>query len=493
VDFEKILFKIVRSREKIVSWVVVLVSLIIFIGTTFHILLNKKEPRAAALWLLLFWSNPVFGLILYWLLGIDRIRRYLDVKGNSNTGIKILPDAVVNPSLISLKKTGDAISSKPLLNANRIEVLEDGVNAYPKMLTAIAKARKSVALSTYIFDSDSVGANFASVLASAAARGVKVRVMVDGWGGFNLKRILLSEMKDSGVKFTSFWARDRFLGQPLLNYRNHRKLLIIDGKKGFTGGMNISQRYFKGPLRKVRDWGDLLKKTAGKFKDRDVHFEIKGPAVRSMLEVFARDWKQVSGETLEGDCWFPDFDFSRGVLVRGLDSGPDSGLKRNLEILLGAVRCARKEIILCTPYFIPDRGMLAALRMAAFSGVRVRLFIPAKNNQPLVSWASRSFFKDLLEAKVEINEIKGSFVHTKAVIVDNLWCLIGSSNLDPRSFQLNYEFNIEVYDRLTAGKIKKIIDKYQQHSTTVTFKSLDQESFRAKLLQAISRLVSAYL
>jgi cardiolipin synthase A/B len=460
--------------------------------TLVHILFNKRDARAAVLWLILVTVSPVIGFAVYWLLGNSRTKEFFrrahhlqlsDLQKVSNrSGLGLNP----------LRWLGDAVTGHHLKSGNSVRPLFNGYQAYPVMLKAIERARHSVALATYIFDSDEVGNEFAKALADAAVRGVQVRVLVDGPAFLALRYGLRKVLKVSGVRLAGFWTQGQWFSSPMLNLRNHRKLLIVDGQTGFTGGMNISERYLKGAIQSVKKLG---RRGLGRPepKARDVHFLMRGPVVADLMEVFASDWLHVTSETLAGRSWFPKLKARGREKARGVVSGPDQLIGRSLELLLGALRAAKRQVDLCTPYFIPDRAMLAALRAASYSGVRVRLFVPRDSDQSFVSWASRAYYADLLEAGVEIWELGGGFVHTKVTIVDQQWCIIGSSNLDPRSFHLNFEFNVEVYSRTLARTLERLLNGYLHDATRITPAVLKRESFFIKLRNLTAKLASPYL
>lgn len=443
-----------------------------------HALITKRDPRGAALWVYLLYSLPLAGILIYWMLGINRVARAARRRRGMALG---LPDAVspqLPPRLKPLKAAADSLAHFPLCGGNRVTLLVDGDQAYPAMLAAIARARKTLCLSSFIFDQDQAGKDFTQALCLAAGRGVKVRVLVDGIGAWGQGRRLLEALHGSGGKVASFWPRGRFLRQSGLNLRNHRKILVADGNLGFTGGMNISQRHM----------------SAGRHPHvRDLHFKVQGPAAAQMVEVFVNDWHAATGEALEGADWHARPRPAGREALRGIASAPDEDMEKVYELLLAALRNARRKVLLMSPYFLPDRPMLIALRAARRSGVAVQVLLPRHSDHPFMRWASRGYLWELVEAGVEVRELLGSFIHSKLAVVDGAWCLVGSSNLDPRSWRLNYEFNLEAYSPALARQLEAYTAPLLEHSFTVTLADLRRESLPVRLRNQAAKLFSPYL
>lgn len=408
---------------------------------TVHILLAKRNPIRAAIWVLLIWLLPFTGMILYWAAGDNRIARKAKrrLKATRPDG---KPDSSgrVPANLIPLQTAGDRIAHNPLVPGNSIQSLENGDQAYPAMLAAITGAKKSVAFLSYIFDGDPVCRHFTDVLCDAARRGVEVRLLVDGIGAHGYGPVLERRLSEAGGIMASFWRRGRWLRHPGINLRNHRKIIVIDGAIGFTGGINISARHTT---------------LVGESYPRsfDLHFKLEGPVVGHLMETFADDWELSTKETLSGPDWFPDLLPKGDILARGIASGPDFSVGRLHDLLQAALRSARKSIDLMSPYFIPDETILGALRTAARSGVRVRVFIPEKADHRFMSWGARAYLPELVICGVEIWEMGPGFNHSKLTVIDDEWFMFGSCNLDPRSFRLNFELNVEAYSKTGARSV----------------------------------------
>ncbi|HBA88965.1 MAG TPA: cardiolipin synthase [Geobacter sp.] len=449
-----------------------------------HALINKRDPRSALGWILTCLAIPLLGPLFYWGLGVNRIysraKRWQQEAGP-------LPDIPAGPASISaplpeelsylgeLRSLSDRVVSTRLLPGNRLLPLENGEEAYPAMLAAIEGAASSVHLCTYIFDGDDTGRRFVSALSRAAHRGVEVRIIVDSLGEKYSNPTARELLSGSRVQFR------RFL--PLrpggyLNLRNHRKILVVDGVVGFTGGMNIGNRHL------VNSPPPVVK---------DLHFQVRGPVVADLQRTFLEDWHFAKGEQLTGERFFPELKPEGSALARAVSDGPDKDFRKLNWIILGALSCARKKVTIVTPYFIPDRALLSALITAALRGVEIIIVLPEVNNLPYVKWASRSYLWELLQQGVRIFSQPAPFVHTKFMVVDRSWSLIGSANLDPRSLRLNFEFGVEVYDLHFATLLENHCAQALALSREVTLAEMDSRPLAIKLRDATAKLFSPYL
>lgn len=448
-----------------------------------HALLNKREPRAALGWIVLCLGAPGIGAGFYWLFGVNRIQtkaRGLQAAFWQDSGITppFVPEPVALPSeeLRSLKRLADAVTRRPLVGGNKLETLHNGEEAFPAMLRAIAGARRSVFLSTYIFDADGTGRRFAHALRAAAARGAEVRVLVDALGerySFPPARRLL---RGSGVRVARFLPL--LTGGIHLNLRNHRKLLVVDGAEGFTGGMNIGDRHLaagQDPRRVV-----------------DIHFRVAGPVVAQMEQAFLEDWHFATRETTLPHPPPPPAPGGE-ALCRGISAGPNETYDNLPWILIGALNCARRRVRIMTPYFIPDRALISAINAATLRGVEVEIVLPEKNNLPYLAWATRSYLWEFLLYGTRVYFQPPPFVHSKILLMDEHYTLVGSANLDPRSLRLNFEFNLEVYDPTLAATLGAHFDAVRARSREVTLAEMDSRPLPVKLRDGVAKLFSPYL
>lgn len=448
-----------------------------------HLLLHHRDYRSAAFWVALVILSPLIGPCLYALLGINFVRRrgrqYRDGIGPAYREppplSPFLPgrDAATQEDSI-LAITLDRISRFNFSAGNTVEPFINGDEAMPKMLEAIRQAQTSIALASYIFEAKGIGAEFVEALDEATRRGVQVRVMVDDAGTRYAWPPVTRELQRRGVTTRRFMPNHFVLRLLTMNLRNHRKLLIVDGKTGFTGGMNIREGVMLGhqPAHPVRD----------------LHFKVTGPVVAQMQNVFAEDWQFCAGESLIGVAWFPDLEPVGETYALGIVDGPDEDLEVMPVALFAALSAARRSIHLVTPYFLPTPVLIAALKLCATRGVDVRIITPARNNIPFVAWAARTLYPELLEAGCRIYESPEPFDHSKMLLIDEGWTCIGSTNWDPRSLRLNFEFNVACYSPKLYGRLKTIFDEKQAEAAEVTVPLLESATMFEKLRNGFARL-----
>jgi cardiolipin synthase len=450
-----------------------------------HALINKRDPRSALGWILACITIPLLGPLLYWGMGVNRIysraKRWQREAGEP-PDYPTLHNAELSAPLPGelfylkeLRSLSDRVVSTTLWPGNAVVPLENGEGAYPAMLAAIDNAVSSIHLCTYIFDGDRTGRRFVAALARAADRGVEVRVIVDSLGEKYSRRTARELLRGSAVQFRSFLP---LRPGGYLNLRNHRKILVVDGMLGFTGGMNIGDRHL------VSGRPPVVK---------DLHFQVSGPVVADLQRTFLEDWRFAKGEHLSGERFFPELPAAGSALVRSVSDGPDKEFRKLHWIILGALSCARRQVTIVTPYFIPDRALIAALVTAALRGVTITMVLPEVNNLPFVQWASRSYLWELLQHGVRIFEQPAPFVHTKFMVVDWSWSLIGSANLDPRSLRLNFELDLEIYDLDFAGLLEHRCAAAVTESREITLADMDRRNLPVKIRDAAAKLFSPYL
>lgn len=457
-----------------------------------HVVLNKRDVRSAAGWVGLIWLVPWLGAVLYLLLGINRIRRRALIlrKGSLRARVDIFPDehgrlaerdriSNVCLHLADLSVAIGSVTGRGLLGGNRVVPLVDGDAAYPVMLEAIRAAKHSVAFATYIFETKGVGGEFVEALSAAQARGVEVRVLVDDVGARYASPRARSVLKRRGVRVAHFMPARSLLRAPYFNLRNHRKILVVDGSIGFTGGMNIRE-------------GHVLA-NAPRHPVRDLHFRIDGPVVAHLMEVFAQDWEFTTHETLEGERWFPVLREVGSTLARGISDGPDEDLDRFTWTLQAALACAHRSVTIMTPYFLPDNIFHFALSTSALRGVEVNIVLPERSNLLLVQWAMWRQLEEVLGHGVRVWLTPPPFDHTKLMLVDNEWVLFGSANWDARSMRLNFELNVECYDRDLCEELTAHVSARISEARELTLGELRARSFPRRVRDSFVRLLMPYL
>jgi cardiolipin synthase A/B len=462
------------------SIVVPLIHLLLAVGVTVHVLLTKREAGSSVAWIGLAWLAPILGSLLYLLLGINRVkRRAIGLRRpRPATRVEQLARAAGrDDALAPLERAGRRITGRPAEAGNSIALIRNGDNAYPQMLAAIDSAQRSVALSSYIFRADAAGNPFIEALIRARQRGVEVRVLIDGVGGNYFTSPAYHRLHGAGVPAARFLHSSLPWRMPFLNLRSHKKILGIDGRVVFTGGLNIG--------------AENLTRTRPRHPVFDTHFKFEGPVVAQLVEVFASDWQFATGQRLAGDAWFPALEPVGDSIARVVTSGPDNDLEKIEFMILEALACARASIRIMTPYFLPDERIITALALAAFRGVEVDLVLPDHSNHPTVDWASRVQIDPLLSAGCRVWTYPAPFNHSKLMTVDGLWCLLGSANWDVRSFRLNFELDLEVYHSGVVKEVNELIAAQQR--TRISPDALAARSFPVRLRDGAARLMVPYL
>lgn len=463
---------------------------ILAVASAGHSLLYKRDPRSAMGWIGVCLTLPFVGPFFYWTMGVNRItrkaRQWLE-SGRRLTGCDAFPALpeleeagplpAVAEHLKELRALADRVVSCRLTGGNRITPLRSGEGAYPVMLEAIDAAQHSVHLSTYIFDGDRAGERFVAALRQAAQRGVEVRVIVDSLGEKYSRPTARRLLRGTKVRVGRFLPL-RHGGY--VNLRNHRKILVIDGQRAFTGGMNIGDRH-------------MVNRETPPPVVVDMHFLVEGPVVADLQKAFLEDWFFVTGEIHDSPDYFPPLGPVGPAMTRTISDGPDKEFRKLHWIIMGALACARHRVQIMTPYFIPDRPLISALITCALRGVEIELVLPQLNNLPLVHWATRAYLWELLQQGIRVFYQPPPFVHTKLFLVDGIWSLIGSANLDPRSLRLNFELNLEVYDSAFAGELASHFEATLAASHEVTLEEVDSRSLPEKVLDCSAKLLSPYL
>lgn len=455
-----------------------------------HAVLHKRSVHAAIGWVALIWLVPFGGAVLYALFGINRIRRRARELRRPPPSGHGAGAAVVQPTgplpaelrrLAPIARLLDRVTGHELTAGNDIRIFTTGGDAYAAMLGAIRQAERSVGLATYVFDNDEVGREFARVLGETRSRGVEVRVLIDGVGVQYSYPQITGHLQERGIATSLFLPSLFPLYLRYANLRSHRKLLLIDGSLGFTGGMNIR-----------RGHAETADPT---LAITDLQFRVEGPVVGQMRETFIEDWRFASNETLAGDAWEPALAPAGEILARGIASGPDEAeaMERVRWAMQGALSQAQAQVRIVTPYFLPDNALMSELALAAMRGVSVDILIPEENNLRLVQWASLAKIGYLLARGCRVWRSPPPFDHAKAMTVDGTWSLIGSANWDQRSLRLNFEFDVECYGRGFTAELDRIIDDKRQRARPLSLAALEDRHLLLKLRDSAAWLLSPYL
>jgi cardiolipin synthase len=462
-------------------------SLAVALLASGHAVLHKRDVRAALGWVGFIWVAPVLGATAYLLFGVNRIRRRAQALRPGELRARIGPPqrpplpplAPEAAHLAGLIGVADRVVRRPLVAGNAVTLLPGGAAAYPAMRAAIDAAERSVTFATYIFDPGEAGDALAGALAAAVGRGVSVRVLVDALGARYRWPAAHRRLERLGVPAALFLPRLTPPWLPFVNLRNHRKILVADGRVGFTGGMN------------VRD--DFLHRPRGGPPFEDLHARLEGPVVAQLQSAFAEDWYFTTGETLDGNAYFPPLGAAGAVVARSVPDGPDEDFESIRWLLLAALAVARRRVRIVTPYFLPDAGLVTALDVAAMRGVQVDVVIPERGNLPLVQWAQTAQLWQVIARGCRLWSSPPPFDHTKLMVVDGVWTLLGSANWDPRSLRLNFELDVECYDPELAARVEALAEARIARARPVTLADVDARPLAVKLRDGVARLLAPYL
>jgi cardiolipin synthase len=469
------------------SWKIVasVLSVLVAILAWSHVVLHKRDVRAALGWVGLIGFAPIVGAMAYMIFGVNRIRRRAqalrlpEVRPRPEDQPPAPPLPPGAEHLDPLTRLADAVVRRPLVAGNSVSLLPGGALAYPAMLSAIEAAERSITLCTYIFDPGKVGDAFVDALARAHARRVQVRVLIDAIGVRYRWPPIHHRLRRHGARTALFLPRLSPVWLPFVNLRNHRKILVVDGRIAFTGGMNIRDTFVPSPKRPV--------------PSMDLQARVEGPVVAHIQSAFAEDWLFTTGEDLDGPAFFPPAVWAGPVLARGIPDGPDEDFEAIRWVLLGALAAARRRIRIVTPYFLPDQGLITALNVAALRGVEVDVILPERSNLPIVQWAQNAQLWQVLDHGCRVWMTPRPFDHTKAMIVDGAWSLLGSANWDPRSLRLNFELDVEAYGTGVAADLDALVDARLATAREITLREVDQRPLPLRLRDGVARLFSPYL
>lgn len=447
------------------TWALLLTAL--SLACSVHILLNKHEPRATIGWIALCLGLPLFGPLLYFLLGINRVSRRAK---------KLRADGS-NPSRLEVTRNLHIKALPPPSDGSRIEAFTSGHTALDAMLVAIKQAKSRVWLSMYIFERKGIGNDFIGAIADAVSRGVTVNVLLDGVGALYGFGNTAKKLRQAGAAVAMFIPPKLFPPSWRLNLRNHRKILVVDNDIAFVGGMNIRNGY----IGRIPDEKPTIS---------DLHFRLTGAIVTELTDIFADDWAFATGAELTLPTSAQHL--TSETRLRVVVDGPDNDTDLLTLAIQSAFASAQSSIRLMTPYFLPPQELISGLQAAALRGVNVSIVLPAKNNLPYIHWATRHMLEQLLRFDVNVSYQNGCFDHSKLLLVDDNYSLVGSPNIDPRSLRLNFEIALEVWDVELAAQLDAHFEQRLSDAQPITLEDIRSRSILAKLRDAIAWLFSPY-
>ena len=478
-------------------WRIVIYSLLVFyvlvvVATVFTVLHERRDPVRALSWIAVIVLLPFIGIGLFVFFGQDYRKRKIfnrkeikDLNQFENLSYKQLREinSFANPEVVSNREIITLLlnSNKSLLTTNnRLEVLDDGGETFSSLIDALKRAESFIHLEYYIFENDALGGRIAEILKEKAKAGVEVRFIYDDVGSWNLKRSFIRSLREAGVQVHCFmpvvfpWLTSK------INYRNHRKIVVIDGKVGYTGGLNIADRYLHGT--KHGPW-------------RDTHLKIEGTAVHMLQLTFLTDWYFATGIQLRDKEKYLALreEYMGDTAVQIATSGPDSDWATIMQAYFAAINKATDHIYISTPYFMPGESLLTALKVAALSGIDVRIMLPSRSDSKIVYWASRSYIAELLEARIKVYLYREGFNHSKIMTIDNHFSSIGTANMDNRSFEDNFEVTAMIYDRQVTDRIERRFLSDLEGCTRLTRKRWAARSRTDIFKESVARLFSPLL
>ncbi|ATD49996.1 cardiolipin synthase [Clostridium perfringens] len=457
------------------------------------VVLERKQPEKTIAWLLILTLLPPIGLILYIFLGRNWKRNKLNDRTNPKINDLISPilDEYPEKQYVPLMELLAFNSDSPIFVNNDIKIYKDGVEKFKDLKEELLKAKHHIHLEYYIVNSDEIGNEIKDILIKKALEGVKVRFIIDKVGSSSLKRSYIKDLKKAGVSvvmYSYFLAPLLKVINTQINYRNHRKIVVIDGQVGFLGGINIGDEYL-GRNKKFGYW-------------RDTHLMIKGDFVLALQAVFLDDFitieKANNSYTFydkEFDKYFPENIVAKErVLMQLVKSGPDSTFPAIMQSILKMIMTARENIYITTPYFVPPSSIIEALRIASLSGVDVKIIFPEKSDHFMVNKASKSYLAELMDCGIEVYFYdKSSFIHSKTMTIDGKICTLGTANMDIRSFELNYEINTVIYDKEITCKLDALFFEDLLKSRHFKIEEYEKSTKFDKFIEGVTRIFSALL
>lgn len=484
------------------DWIVIgeVIYVLILIFVCLRIISDTTSTTKTLAYLLFAVFVPFFGIGFYFFFGINyRNRKMYSKKLFENADMaKRLREELYHYSRQIFNENDAALqgnkelaymllkdSMSPLTSNNSVKLLVNGENKFPEVLKALSEAKNHIHIEYYIYEDDEIGTAIGDLLIKKAQEGVAVRFIYDDFGSSSIRKKFVSSLNANGVKAFPFFKINFISFANRINYRNHRKIIVIDGKTAFVGGINVSDKY----INKSADTKSLFW--------RDTHIRIDGPGVQYLQYLFLCDWNFCANKKIQiSENFFPRVEDSTkrdNKIVQIAAGGPDSKMPVILYSLLQAINLATEEILITTPYFIPGESLLDALTIASLSGLSVKLLVPGKSDSILVNSAARSYYDDLLKAGVEIYQYTKGFVHAKTLVADRKIAVVGTANMDFRSFELNFEVNAIVYDMETANELADVFYDDIKDAEKIDEIKWSKRPRLKQLWQKTARLVSPLL
>ena len=453
-------------------------------GLVAWIVLERRSPVSTLAWILALAWLPAIGIAVYYLVGPRRLLRRKRRRKRSqrlvSEALDSLESETGDPARAEIARLLVGCGESPPMRTERVDLYTEGQPCFEAMLEAVANAQHHVHLSYYIWSPDETGTRFRDALVDKARQGVKVRLLLDLVGSYDVSARFFAPLEAASGQVTWFNPVSLTRWRPRsTNFRTHRKIVVCDGRVAFTGGMNVSNTQ-TAEATGTRAW-------------RDTHVSLEGAAVHALQRVFLEDWHYASDEVVAGSAYLPRASSRGEELVQIAASGPDGEVESIHKLFFAAIASAHRRVLITTPYFVPDEAITAALVSAAMRGVEVKLLVPAHGDNVLADLAARSYFPELLSAGVEVHEYAGRFIHAKTIVVDADLALVGSANIDNRSFRLNFEVCAAVYGASFTARLAAAFEDDLAESRPVKPRSLARAPFVQRLGESAARLLSPML
>jgi len=471
-------------------WLAITLQILYLITTVSGVIVviaGNRNPVKTLAWILLFFLLPFLSIVFYLFFGMDYTRQRLISRKKRRKLINLHAyptqksnQDVVLPEYSTLSKYLNHLNQYPISTQNELTIFDKGKLKFEQLLIDIDNAEREIHIEYYIIEADEIGNRLKEKLIEKSKQGVKVRMLFDDVGCWKVPAGYFDQMREAGIEVYSFLEVRFHRLTSKINFRNHRKIVVIDGKTGYTGGMNIADRYWKG-----LEWGDW----------KDLHLRITGNGVEALQSAFLIDWYYVTKELLTLMNYLPTtpIKLSTVLPIQIVCGGPFGEWREVLHAYLKLIYTAKRYIYLQTPYFLPGESLLTALQTAALSGVEVRLMIPAKSDTIMVQRATNSYLKSVLKAGVKVYQYQQGFLHSKMIVSDDYISTVGSTNLDFRSFEHNFEINAFIYNRETAIQLKDIFLHDQNKCNRIILSQWEKRPLKTRFLESIIRLFSPLL
>lgn len=483
------------SWLQLAIYVLIALYILTVISVIINVILENRNPVRTLAWIIVLVAVPFIGFLFYLYFGINyrKIKmfsmkglgdmKWLQYMSEDQKQLIKKSEFLHKRETVEVRKLMTLLlnNSKALLTRfNKVEVLNNGEETFPAIFEALQNAKRFIHLEYYIIEMGRLTSRLKELLIEKAKAGVEVRVIYDDVGSWGLTRDFLRELRNAGIQIYPFLPVRFHQFANKANYRNHRKIAVIDGEVGFVGGLNFADRYVDG-VPKIGVW-------------RDTHLKVQGEAVTSLQVIFLIDWYFVRQELLlDKNEYLPYIQADGDMLVQAVTSGPDSDWASIQQAYFTLINMAKRYVFISTPYFMPGETTLNSLKTAAMSGVDVRIMLPHKSDSLLTYWCSRSFVEELLEAGVKVYWYQKGINHSKVIIVDGIVSSVGTANMDIRSFEQNFEVSLILYDRETTKKLAGDFLKDLQSSSEVVIQRWKFRSKREKAYESVARLFAPVL